>query len=234
MSPEDARPSLSERVQARSSFCERIARLLDMIDCRKANAGEQRDAIFHLRYRAYMRGGKAALNSSKSTSDPYDDVHNVHLFGLYINDELASSIRIHLVTRESPSSPSLELFPEVLRTELDASKVIIEMTYFVTNEKLSRLHPELPHATLRLGWLAAGYFGADHFLAAVDVQHQEFLRRTFHHRAICGPRQDPRLAKAVTLMTSHYASVAAEVHRRYPFFRSSFFERRMLFEHLGF
>jgi hypothetical protein len=31
-------------------------------------------------------------------------------------------------------------------------------------------------------------------------------------------------------MTVHYQTVADDVHRRYPFFRSTFFERRMLFE----
>jgi hypothetical protein len=31
-------------------------------------------------------------------------------------------------------------------------------------------------------------------------------------------------------MTIHYPTVAEQVHRRYPFFRSTFFERRMLFE----
>jgi hypothetical protein len=31
-------------------------------------------------------------------------------------------------------------------------------------------------------------------------------------------------------MTVDYAAVAEQVHQRYPFFRSTFFERRMLFD----
>jgi hypothetical protein len=31
-------------------------------------------------------------------------------------------------------------------------------------------------------------------------------------------------------MTMNYAEAADQVHQRYPFFRSTFFERRMLFE----
>jgi hypothetical protein len=31
-------------------------------------------------------------------------------------------------------------------------------------------------------------------------------------------------------MTVHYPTVAAQVHRRYPFFRSTFTERRLLFQ----
>jgi hypothetical protein len=230
MCPEDTRTTLSEQAQPNSSFCESIALLLDEIDCRLANTGKDREAVLRLRHQAYMRDGEVGPQSFGSMSDPYDNADNVYLFGLYIHDELASSIRIHLATGKRPYLPSLELFPEILRPELDTNKVIIETTHFVTNEKFSRVHRGLPHATLRLGWLAAGYFKADHFLAAVDVQHQEFYQRTFNHRLICEPRPNPRLARTVSLMTTHHMSVADKVHRRYPFFRSSFFERRMLFE----
>jgi hypothetical protein len=85
---------------------------------------------------------------------------------------------------------------------------------------------------LRLGWLAAEHFGAEHFLVAVRAEHQAFYRRTFNHRPICEPRPYPLLAKPISLMTVHYPSVADQVHQRYPFFRSTFFERRMLFDHM--
>jgi hypothetical protein len=38
------------------------------------------------------------------------------------------------------------------------------------------------------------------------------------------------LSKPITLMTVRPAAVADQVYRRYPFYRSTFFERRMLFE----
>ena len=67
-------------------------------------------------------------------------------------------------------------------------------------------------------------------LAAVRAEHQAFYRRTFNHRLICEPRPYPLLAKPISLMTTQYSSVADQVHQRYPFFRSTLFERRMLFE----
>jgi hypothetical protein len=51
----------------------------------------------------------------------------------------------------------------------------------------------------------------------------------FKHHSLCGPRTCPLLSKPVTLMTVNYKDVADQLHRRYPFFRSTFFERRMLF-----
>ena len=159
-----------------------------------------------------------------------DDKKNAWIFGLYIDDELASSIRIHVATEEEPVFPSFSVFPDLMEPELAAGKTIIDPTRFVTNPKFSRLYPGLPHVTLRLCWLAAEHFRAEHFLVAVRAEHQAFYRRVFSHRSICGPRPYPMLSKPITLMTVDYREVADQVHRRYPFFRSTFFERRMLFE----
>ena len=74
------------------------------------------------------------------------------------------------------------------------------------------------------------YFAADYSLAAVRAEHQAFYRRMFHHQLICDPRPYPHLAKPICLMWIHYPNVADDVQRRYPFFRSTLFERRMLFE----
>jgi hypothetical protein len=78
--------------------------------------------------------------------------------------------------------------------------------------------------------MAAEHFSAEHFVVAVRAEHQAFYKRTFGHRLICGPRSYPLLSKPITLMTVRQAAVADQVHRRYPFYRSTFFERRMLFE----
>jgi len=213
-----------------NSFSDSVLRLLDRIDCRHADSDEEREAIFRLRYRAYLRDGSIFPNAAESFSDPYDETDNVYLFGLYIDDELASSIRIHVGSREHPYFPSLEVFSDALQPELDAGKVIIDATRFVADERLSKRYRALPYATIRLNWLAAGYFDTGYSIAAVRPEHQAFYRRTFHLRLICEPRPYPHLAKPICLMASDYLTVADYVHQRYPFFRSTFFERRMLFE----
>jgi hypothetical protein len=75
-----------------------------------------------------MRDGTITANASGTFSDHYDDTDNVYLFGLYIDGELASSIRIHVATREHPYFPTLEVFPEYLQPQLDAGKVIVDPT----------------------------------------------------------------------------------------------------------
>jgi N-acyl-L-homoserine lactone synthetase len=212
------------------SFSESVAKLLDRIDYRRADTPEAREAIFRLRYQAYVRDGTITPNATGTFRDYYDDTDNVHLFGLYVDDELASAIRIHVASRENPYFPTLDVFPEYLQPQLDAGKVIVDPTRFVADERLSRIHRALPYATLRLCGMCARYFKADELLAAVRAEHQAFYRRIFQHRMVCAPRPYPLLAKPIGLMTIDYPAVAEDVHRRYPFFRSTLFERRMLFE----
>src|SRR5262249_52986826 len=124
---------------SQSSFSDSVAKLLDRIDYRRADSSEVREAIFRLRYQAYMRDGTITANAAGRFSDHYDDTDNAYLFGLYVDGELASSIRIHIATRERPYFPTLDVFPEYLRPQLDAGKVIVDPTRFVADERLSRI-----------------------------------------------------------------------------------------------
>ena len=61
-------------------------------------------------------------------------------------------------------------------------------------------------------------------------EHQAFYRRVLRLSPVCEPRPYPTLVKPLGLMTTHYPSVRDAILQSYPFFRSTFFERRKLFE----
>jgi hypothetical protein len=230
MSAEARRSIVSAHPSPERNFSDRIATLLARIDCRRADTSEERESIYRLRYQAYLREGAISADPSGRFADADDEADNAYVFGLYVDGELASSLRLHVACKEYPDFPSLHVFPDVLQPFLDAGKVLVDSTRFVADEKLSRLHRGLPYATLRICMLAAEYFGADHLLAAVRAEHQAFYRRAFSHQLLCEPRPYPRLAKPISLMTVHFPSAAERLYRRYPFFRSSVFEQRRLFE----
>ena len=225
-----ARESHPTGTEAETIFSDSAFALLDRIDCRHADSDEEREAIFRLRYQAYLRDGSIFPNSFGSFSDSFDKTDNVSLFGLYIDNELASSIRIHVGSSERPYFPSLEVFADVLQPKLDAGKIIIDATRFVVDENLSKRYRALLYATIRLNWLAAAYFDTALSLAAVRPEHQAFYQRTFNLQLICEARPYPHLLKPICLMAGDYRTVADYVHRRYPFFRSTLFERRTLFD----
>ena len=113
---------------------------------------------------------------SGTFADSYDETDNAYLFGLYVDDQLASSLRFNVASRNNtPDFPSLKVFPEYLQPELDAGKVLINSTRFVADEQLSRLYRGLPYAILRLCMLAAEYFRADYLLAAVGKNTRRFI-----------------------------------------------------------
>ncbi len=103
-------------------------------------------------------------------------------------------------------------------------------TRFVADPEKARTFPELPYVTVRLGSTAGVHFNADYGLAMVRPEHMAFYRRVFLHEAWSEPRIHPGLLKPVGLMAAHLPAVRERVLARYPFLRSSAFERRMLFE----
>ena len=76
-----------------------------------------------------------------------------------------------------PTLPHSKSFPIILQPELDAGKVIVDTTRFVTDETFSRLYRALPYATMRVAGMACEYFQRRPTLAAVRREHQAFYRR---------------------------------------------------------
>ena len=212
------------------SYNDRMSALLDRVDYRLAVSKDDRDAIFRLRYEAYRRERSIAENDSKMFSDEYDEAGYTRLFGVYLDGQLISSMRLHIADRNIPICPSLSPFRDILQPEIDAGKTIVDSTRFVVDAAASREHKGIMHLALRICWLGVEHYNADHFLAAVRVEHQAFYRRTFQHQVICEAREYPLLAAPISLMTVSREVASKHLLRKYPFYRSSSFERRMLFD----
>jgi len=217
---------------AQPTFTDRLQLLLERADFRRADSEDVREAIYRLRYDAYVAEGAIKPRFDKLFTDHEDEFGNAWIFGVYLDGELVSSIRLHVATKDYPEMPSLEVFPEVLQRALDDGKTVIDPTRFVISRDASRKYPQLRYVTTRLAWLACAYFDADLLLASVRAEHRAFYSRVFGHETVCAPRPYPMLEKPICLMVSDYMAVRDEVQHRYPILRSSVFERRMLFERL--
>jgi hypothetical protein len=207
--------------------------LLDNVDYRLAETPEEKEEIYRLRYRAYLREEAILPSPHQRVTDAFDDSPYSWIFGVYIQGELCSSIRVSVATPVHPTSPSVEVFPEILRPELARGRTLVDPTRFVANPEQAKRFPELPYATVRLGYVAGVHFGADIGLATVRAEHQAFYRRVFLQEPLCEPRLFPGLLKPVGLMAAHYPTLREKVFARYPYLHSSAFERRMLFDCRG-
>ena len=221
---------MSSAQQTMITPVERGIELLDRVDYRLVESREDRETIYHLRYRAYLNEGTIEPNRDQKITDRFDDMPNSWIFGVYLDGRLASSIRLSISSPEHPMCPSVDVFGDYLQHEVDQGKVMVDPTRFVAEPELAGRFPELPYITLRLCFVACSYFNADLGLATVRAEHRSFYKRLFNHQPLSPPRMYPGLTKAICLMAVDFPASREKVFARYPYLRSSYFERRMLFE----
>jgi hypothetical protein len=212
------------------AFSQRNIDPLRHVDYRLVKTPQEKEEIYHLRYRAYLHEGAVQESRDQRVTDQYDDLINSWTFGVFLHGELCSSLRISMLTSDWQQSCSAQAFGEILHPRIDRGEVIIDPTRFVADPDRAKYFPGLPYVTLRLAYMACEYFKADTGLAIVRAEHQPFYRRVFMHETIAEPRVFPGLLKPVGLMAADFPSLRDQVFKRHPIMRSTAFERRMLFE----
>jgi hypothetical protein len=213
-----------------SKFSERVQRLLERVEYRTARSREDKAEIYRLRYDAYMREGAIEPNPSRMFHDVFDEAANVWIIGMYVDGELASSIRLHIASAPDDPLPATTVFPDFMLPLLRKGLVVVDPTRFVTSLDFSRQYPEMPYLTVRPGWMAGDYFHADYILATIRSEHQAYYRRVFGHVSWCPARDYPTLRKPIACMGLDFFAERERVHGRYPFYVSSAEERNALFD----
>jgi N-acyl-L-homoserine lactone synthetase len=149
-------------------FTDGLMDYLQLVDYRLAESAAEKDKIYQFRYQSYLRENTIDENPSERFSDDYDQLDNCWIFGIDYQDQLASSIRIHVATSEHPKSPSLDVFPDIVVPLLESGHKIIDPTRFVADSSTTNFFPVLPFLTFRLACMASDYFDADYCLIPVN------------------------------------------------------------------
>jgi hypothetical protein len=207
----------------------RAASLLERITYRRAIQSEEREAIFRLRHEAYLREGAISARPDQRFTDAVDEQENAFIYGVYVDEVLAGSIRLNITLPNASALPTTAVFPDIVEPMIDAGCVIVDPTRFVANHSLSRRLPELPYLTLRLAWLAMEHFEGEYILLAIRPEHRAFYRRFWSATELCEARPYPKLTKPVGLSVVNYLNVKKAVEARYPFLASSDAERASFF-----
>src|SRR5437868_14919931 len=109
-------------------FPERSSDPLEFVDYRLAETPEEKDEIYRLRYRAYLREGAILPSQSQRVTDRYDDEPNNFIFRVYYRDGLYSSIRISVLFGNWRGSLPAQMFADLLHPGLDRGKTLIDPT----------------------------------------------------------------------------------------------------------
>jgi len=210
-------------------FAQRLLDFLDIVEYRRADAQEDREPIYRLRYDAYKRDKNISSGFTASAGDYFDESANCHVFGLYIAGELVSSIRVNICSRENAISPTMSIFPDLLEQKLEQGSVFVDPSRFVISSEATSLHPELIYATLRLVPMAAYYHKGDYCLATVRPEHNAFYNKVFMAEKMSEPRLYPSLSKPVNMLGGRLDKLKKKVLAKYPIMDAHYIEQRMLF-----
>ena len=213
-----------------SNYNERLAGLFERVSFRLTERQGDLDAVCRLRYEAYKKQNLLDREIEERLFDEsYDSAPNGCSIMMFIDDDLASTVRLHIGDRPEAILPSLAVFSDVIYPHLQAGELIIDPTRLAADYEISRAYPELPYFAVRPAWMAAQYFNADYTLATTVEDHAAFYRRTFGYRVWCGPRSYPAVTRKIICMAASFVAVRETVELRYPVFRVSDAECARLF-----
>lgn len=222
-----------EPAGTQSSFVNNILSVLERTEYRRCESGEDIENIYRLRYKSYRRTDMVRENADRIVHDDLDDLPNCHRFGIYIDGTLVSTLRIHHVSEESSTSPSSIVYPDVLMPRLAAGETFIDPSRFAADPEWSKVYPQIPYITLRLAGMACFHFGAPYCLSTIRPDHAGFYKRIYYSEQVGELRDYPGLNYQVQLYQADVQAIKMRSFVRFPFFRSSPVEQRMMFGQTG-
>ncbi|MER8689723.1 hypothetical protein [Mesorhizobium sp. M1136] len=216
-----------------SSFARNVSAMLERTEYRRCDKGEDLEDIYRLRYKSYRSNDMVPDNENHTIHDELDEVPNVFRFGVYIDQELVSTLRIHHVTLSTPRSPSTKAFGDIVRPMLGEGMSFICPSRFASDPEWSRVYPQIPYLTLRLAGMACFHFNAPYCLSTIREDHAGFYKRIYYAEKISEPRAYPGVYNKVVLYRADVGAIRERSLSRFPFFRSTPMEQRMLFNAPG-
>lgn len=212
-----------------TAFARSVLQVMERIEYRLCEDGEDLEEIYRLRYNSYLSAGMIGANASRMVIDDYDNLPNALCYGVYYEGRLVSTVRIHHITSEMRQSPSVTVFGDVLGPRLDAGESFIDPSRFAADAEWAASLRVLPYITLRIPMLACHFFGTNACLQAIKEEHGAFYKRVFVAEPLVKARQYPGLNCPVDLWQSPSPLVWQQAMERFAFFRSTPSEERMLF-----
>lgn len=173
--------------------------------------------IYRLRYRCYRAERSIGENESGMMTDAFDRTANCIHIAVEVDGEISASVRLHLVSKLSLVSPTLEVFPEIL-DDVKRGQTVLDSTRFVIDPAARKRLVALHFLVLRIPFLATIFYNIDLALAPVRAEHAAFYRRYLGYETVLEPRSYPGLEKPIQLLTAKVQQQRDAVLARTPVF----------------
>ncbi|TCL69629.1 hypothetical protein [Rhizobium sp. BK251] len=211
------------------TFSDKLMDVLNHVEYRRIESGEDMEEVARIRYKAYKLADILPLQGSRLIDDIDFDDH-AYVFGVYYDERLISTVRIHNITPDHRVSSTRSIYPREIDALLDAGLSLIDPVRFAADPQVMKDMPAIPYLTLRIAIMAAAYFDSDRVLQLVSPQHAPFYRRVFYAETIVPPQKNRgKYNIELTLMATNTKEVGRKLLTRFPFFISNASERRLMF-----
>lgn len=203
---------------------------LDEIEYRIIEDIDDLEDVYRLRYRAYRAKGYMDPRDDGKCFDDLDEVKNVRIFGVYFQEVLVASIRVHVLNQNNLLSPSMLVYGDTLIKKIEQGNTFIDSTRFTLDPEFELGVKMLHFLTMRIPILGCEYHKADYSLSLVRPTHGAFYRRYFGSKLWGKDRVFPGLTFPVDLYSGAVAPMRDVVLKRLPFLNSLPVEQRILFD----
>ena len=230
MQPAGAGDGASTATSEPGGFARNVIAMLDRTEYRRCDTGEDLENVFRLRYQAYRLSDLVPENPESKVCDEYDDLPNCQIFGIYVDGRLVSTLRLHSVSAKTPWSPTMSVYSDILEPRLAAGDSFIDPSRFAVDVEASRIYPQIPYLTLRLAGMACFHFNAPYCISMIREDHAAFYKRIYKARPIGEARPYAGVINCFALLyQADVLAIKEETYARFPFFKSTPLERRLLF-----
>lgn len=195
----------------------KVIEALSRVRYKVATDSQDLEKIYRLRYACYRAEQSILENESGLMTDPFDEALNCVHVAVELDGDLLASVRLHLVSKLSPISPTLEVFPE-LKKRVGRGETILDPTRFVVSSSARKNRIPLHFLVLRAPFLAAMFYEVDLVLAPVRSEHTAFYQRYLGYKPEFNPRDYPGLRSPIQLLTANFREQSKVVLARTPAF----------------
>lgn len=198
------------------------------IEYRRITAYEDFEEMGRLRAFSYSFNDTLVNKPKDVILDDIDFNPHSFCYVMYVDGEMALTLRLQHISSDNPEGPATEYFGDVVEPLMDQGMRFIIPGRLAINPLIENKSMGLPLMALRLSALARRYFDADSVLSLIRKGHAAYHRRFFGASQVAPLRQFDDVTEPLMLFTTPREK-QAEIFQRHAFFNGMAHEERLLF-----
>jgi hypothetical protein len=215
--------------QTNRAFLGSMFNLLDRVEYRRMTSAEDIAAIEKLRRESYNNREFIDAENFGSFIDEHDRSEDCYVIGVYIEESLISTVRLHVVSARHLHGPTASYFPARAAQLVEGGKCYIDPSRFAADHHMLWQYPAIPFLTLRVAAMASEYFDAANCMTFVRADAASFYRRSFGAVDMEPPQSVRGFAVPMMLLGARIDDIRSRLETRLPFFKSQLWEQKMMF-----